>query len=201
MTCLKNSIDQKFNNINSRPDQIEGNIQKNITGVVNESIMSIKDSIIDALKEENIKLKSRVEQLEDKIIRMEIAKNNNDQYTQCNNIEILGIAATVKDEDLEKKVIAIFRCLKIDIDPSGIEDCHRLGNSTPKNTIVCFVNRKFCKKALGAKFDLRKIKDAELHFDTSSVLYFSENLTPYNQYLPWKCRGLKRANLIRSTWS
>ena len=50
LSCLKNSVDQKFNNINSQLDQIEGNIQKNITDVVNESIMSIKDSIIDALK-------------------------------------------------------------------------------------------------------------------------------------------------------
>ena len=52
-SCLKNSIDQKFNNINSQLDQIEGNTQKNITDVVNESTVNIKDSIIDALKEEN----------------------------------------------------------------------------------------------------------------------------------------------------
>ena len=60
LSCLKNSIDQKFNRINSRLDQVEGNIQNNITDVVNESIMSIKDSIIDALKEENMKLQSRI---------------------------------------------------------------------------------------------------------------------------------------------
>ena len=63
MSCLKNSIDQTFNNINNLLDQIVGNIQKNTTDVVNESIMSIKDSIIDVLKEENVKLHSRVEQL------------------------------------------------------------------------------------------------------------------------------------------
>ena len=74
LPCLKSSIDQKFNIINSRLDQIEANIQKDITDVVNESIMSIKDSIIDALQEENIKLRSRVEQLENKILRMEIPK-------------------------------------------------------------------------------------------------------------------------------
>ena len=28
LSCLKNSIDQKFNSINSQLDQIEGNIQK-----------------------------------------------------------------------------------------------------------------------------------------------------------------------------
>ena len=37
--------------------------------------MSIKDSIIYALKEENMKLQSRVEQLEEKLLKMEIAKN------------------------------------------------------------------------------------------------------------------------------
>ena len=68
--------------------------------------------------------------------------------------------------------------MKINIDRSDIEDCHRLGNATPKNTIVRFVNCKFCKKVLEAKFDLRKINNEELHFDTSSVLHFSENLTP-----------------------
>ena len=126
LSCLKNSIDQKFNNINSQLYQIEGNILKNITDVVNESIMSIKDSIIDALKEENMKFQSRVEQLEDKILRMEIAKNNHDQYTRRNNIEIQGIPARVKDEHLENKAIDIFRCLKTSTDPSDIEDCHRI---------------------------------------------------------------------------
>ena len=62
---LKNNVDQKFNSVNSQLDQIAVNIQKNITDVVNKSIMSVKDSIIDALKEENVKIQSRVEQLEE----------------------------------------------------------------------------------------------------------------------------------------
>ena len=163
--------------------------------------MGIKDSIIDALKEENIKLQSKVKQLEDKLLRMKIAKNNHEQYTRRNNIEIQGIPATVADDHLENKVIDIFRCFKINSDSSDIEDWHRLGNSTPKNAIVGFVSRKFCKKALQAKFDLRKMTSAELHFDTSPVLHFSENLTPYNQHFAWKCRELTRANLIHITWS
>ena len=69
-----------------------------------------------------MKLKLRVEQLEDKILRIEIAKNNHDQYTQCNNIEIQGIPATVKGEHLENKVIDIYKCLKINTDASDIKD-------------------------------------------------------------------------------
>ena len=45
-----------------------------ITDVVNENIMSIKDSIIDAFKEENMKLQSMVEQHEEKFLRIKIAK-------------------------------------------------------------------------------------------------------------------------------
>ena len=41
LSCLKNNINQKFDSINSRLNQTEGNIYKNITHVVNESIMSI----------------------------------------------------------------------------------------------------------------------------------------------------------------
>ena len=100
---------------------------------------------------------------------MEIAKNNNEQYTRRNSIEIQGVPATVADDYLENKVIDVFKCLKINIDLSDIEDCHRLVNSTPKNTIVPFVSRKFCKKALETKFDLRKINNAELHL--TLVLY------------------------------
>ena len=157
--------------------------------------MSIENSIIDVLKEENMKLQSKVQQTEDKPPRMEIAKNNHEQYTQHNNIKIQGIPATVADVYLENKVIDIFRCLKINIDPLDIEDCHRLGNSTPKNTIVRFVNQKFCKKALEAKLDLKKINNAESHFDTGSVLYFNENLTPYNQYLGLEVQGIEKSKL------
>ena len=96
-----------------------------------------KDFIIDVLQEENMKLQSTVHQLE-------TAKNNHEQYTQRNNIEIQGISAAVADDHLEHKVIYIFRCLKTNIDPSDVEDCCKLGNSTPRNTIVRFVN--FVKK-------------------------------------------------------
>ena len=63
--------------------------------------MSIKDSVIDALKEENMKLQSRVQQLEDKLLRMEIAKSIYEQYTQHNHIEIQGITAIPADDHLE----------------------------------------------------------------------------------------------------
>ena len=123
-----------------------------------------------------------------------------DQYNRKNNLEIQGIPSTVDDEVLEDKVIEIFKCLKIPLAKSDTEDCHRLGKSNPKNTVVRFVNRKNCYAALSKKLDLQHIDKAKLGFPEAN-LFFNENLTPYNQKLAWKCRELKRAGKIHSTWS
>ena len=101
---------------------------------------------------------------------------------------------------MEDKVIDIFECLNIPLAKRDIEDCHRLGKSKPKNTIVRFVNRKNCYATLSKKLDLQHIDKVKLGFPEAN-LFFNENLTPYNQKLTWKCRELKRAGKIHSTWS
>ena len=46
----------------------------------------------------------------------------------------------------------------------------------------------------------RKSKKLDrLGFNPIKTLYFSENFTPLNQLLAWKCRDLKRASMINST--
>ena len=50
LSCLKIALTRNSTILISQLDQIESNIQKSIADVVNKSIMSIKDSIIDALK-------------------------------------------------------------------------------------------------------------------------------------------------------
>ena len=55
---LKDNIIVKFCDINARLDEIEKNIKKSVAEKVNGSIMSIKNTIIDGLKEENLKLQN-----------------------------------------------------------------------------------------------------------------------------------------------
>ena len=61
LSSLKNEIQSKFENLNTRLNQIESNWKSNITEQVNESIMSVKDSIITALKDENKMLQVKAE--------------------------------------------------------------------------------------------------------------------------------------------
>ena len=150
---MKDSLTVKFSNINARLDEIEKNIKKLVAEEVNESIMSIKNTIIDALKEENQKLQNKVKKLEEQLLEIDQKSNHLDQYSRRNNIEIQDVPVNVTDDELEGKVIDIFSCLGIEVKGSDIEDCHKLGYSNTKNTIIRFVNCKFCYQALDKKWN------------------------------------------------
>ena len=53
---IKYSIDSKFNDINDQLKDIKENFAKSVHDIVTESISKVKDSIIEALREENLKL-------------------------------------------------------------------------------------------------------------------------------------------------
>ena len=69
LSGLKNEIQSKFENVNTRLNQIESNLENNIIDQVNGSIMSVKESLITALKDENKMLQVKVEILEKKLYR------------------------------------------------------------------------------------------------------------------------------------
>ena len=46
------------------------------------------------------------------------------------------------------------------------------------------------------KKNLTYTKTSKLRFANDTKIFVSENLTPYNQRLAWKCRELKRAKKI-----
>ena len=134
------------------------------------------------------------------LTEVEISQNKLEQYTRRNNIEIQGILPQISDGKLEEKVIEVLSAMNIAITKNDVEDCHRLGKSS-ESTIVRFVNRKHCNAILNKKFETSKIDKSKLGFESNVKLYVSENLTPYNQHLAWKCRELKRGGVINSSWS
>ena len=56
---VKVIIDGKFSEINSQLKDIKESLASTINDIVTKSILKVKDSIIEALKEENIKLKKK----------------------------------------------------------------------------------------------------------------------------------------------
>ena len=104
--------------------------------------MSVKDSTIEALKAEKLKLKSMVDSLEEKIIELDISRNKLDQYTRRNYIEIQKLPATVSEDHVEDKVLDICKAMNLTVENNDIEGCHRIGKGNPKTTIVKVCEQK-----------------------------------------------------------
>ena len=64
---LKDEIQQKFETISNRVNTMENSIKTISSFQVSESIMKVKDSVIDALQDDNLKMQKGVEILEEKL--------------------------------------------------------------------------------------------------------------------------------------
>ena len=122
---------------------------------VADSLLEVKDSIIEALKAENLKPQQKVEKLENRISELESDLNKKDQYIRRNGIEIHGIPSDIGDDSLEDKGIEMLAEVHIVATNSNTKDCHRLGKNG--STIVRFVNRKVCNDSLEKKLTYTKI--------------------------------------------
>ena len=92
-------------------------------------------SIINILRQNNSQLQAKIEVSEKRVIDQESYINIIDQYSTRNNTGIQGILKTVKDDELESKVVDIFGVLNISISNKDKEDCYCLekdGNSQRK---------------------------------------------------------------------
>ena len=118
---MKDEIQQKFETINNRVNTMENSIKTISSFQVSESIMKVKDSVIDALQDDNLKMQKEVEILEEKLSENKLCLIKLDQYSRRSNIEIEGLPSSVSDNVLENKFIDIFKCVNIHIQNNDIE--------------------------------------------------------------------------------
>ena len=90
------------------------------------------------------------QQLENRVALIESSHDALEQFGKRNNLVISGIPDSVQDSDLESTVTSILSDIDVNVESREVEDCHRIGKSNygSKKTIIRFVNRKYCKKAL-----------------------------------------------------
>ncbi|XP_066936746.1 putative autophagy-related protein 11 [Clytia hemisphaerica] len=168
----KEFMKENFNKLNEKLDKLtldELNIQKDTT--------EIKNVIIKNLVESNKKLQKTVENLKNKVNKLEqrekeqtINVEKQNQYGRRNNVEVSGICNDVRNEELEDKVIKILEKIDVKVTKNDIEACHRLPptrNNKTKRTIVRFVNRKNSEKCLKNKKKLGNVNFNELELPDS----------------------------------
>ena len=142
---------------------------------VDKELLNLKD-VIKNLQVENQRLRSKLDNLEKKVISLEENGNLLEQYGRRNNLEITGISNEIEDVDLEGKVIEIVDKIEVNVSSKDIEACHRIGKSkdNSKKTIVRFVNRKYAKKALLNRKNLKHLDKSSIGLSNSSNIYQRE---------------------------
>ena len=113
-TRNKDTINADPLDLLSALSKVESNLMQNITNLKDE-VINLKDIIIKNLQDENKRLKTKVNVLENKIIDLEIQNNNVDQYSPRNNVEISGIPQSISDTQLEENVVHILKAIDVNI--------------------------------------------------------------------------------------
>ena len=99
---------------------------------------------------------------------------------------ISGIPDSVQDSELESTVTSILSDVDVNVESREVEECQRIGksNNGSKKTIIRFVNRKYCKKALLNRKQLERIDLRKHHLVSGTRIFINENFI--------NCRQLKK---------
>ena len=173
-------------------EKMESNILEEISKLnadvrsMKDKLLNMKDVIMNCLQDENALLRSRCSKLEDKVVSLESSVNQVEQYGRRNNIVISGIPDDVADDDLEDVVTSIMEDVDVIVKNGDIEACHGIGKSdqktSSKKTIVRFINRKYCKKALVNRKNLVNINsEMKYNLNRNNKIFINENLTHANE--------------------
>ena len=165
-----------------------------------DEIISLKDTAIKRLQEENERLCVKYQQLENRVALIQSSHDALEQYSRRNNLVISGIPDSIQDSDLESTVASILSDIDVNIESREVEECHRIGksNNGSKKTIIRFVNRKYCKKALLNRKQLERMIWKKHQLVGGSRIFINENLTVKKQAFGFQLLTAKKKGTIDS---
>ena len=189
----KEELIQELSDINS---SFVNDINAKLTGLSEK--LNEFTSKYDKVYSELQQCKSFNSHLLNRIIQLERNAVTNSQYSRRETIEVNPVPAEIQDDVLEASICKALSLTGVTVAPEDLHACHRMKRSD--RVIIKFKCRKqkqsvmYKRKNLGTKSqELSKLK-------FSGRLFVSENMSLENQRLAYKCRQLKSARKIHSTW-
>ena len=136
--------------------------------------------------------------LSERIIQLERNAVNNAQYHRRESIEINPVPASISNEELEVNVCKALSLTGHEVIPDDLQACHRLKKK--EIVIVKFKSRKQKRNILIDRKNLRNKSENLSQLKFAGKLFISESMCHENHQLAYKCRQLKNARKIHSTW-
>ena len=133
-----------------------------------------------------------------KIIQLERNAVTNSQYSRRETIELNPMPADITEDVLEESICKALSLTGVNVVPNDLHACHRMKRSD--RVIVKF---KCCKQKNSVMYKCKNLgnKSQELkNLKFSGRVFVSESMSHDNQQLVYKCRQLKSACKIHSTW-
>ena len=136
--------------------------------------------------------------LGERIVQLERNAVNNAQYHRRESLEINPVPASIGDDVLESSVCRALSLTGHEVKPDDLQACHCLKKKD--TVIVKFKCRKQRRNILTNRKNLCNKSDGITRLSFSGRLFVSESMCHDNHQMSYKCRQLKNAGKIHSTW-
>lgn len=173
------------------------------TKLVNHLLPTLDEQvklILNPLKATVTDLELKLKESNDRCQQLDNKHDDLEQYTRRQNIRIAGIQEA-DGENTDNLVITFAKdVLNVDVSAAEIDRSHRVGqkaqNKTTRDIIVRFVSYKSKLKIMKAR---KAARQHNIHHKTA--YYINEDLTKKRSNLASEARKLKRAGVIKDTWT
>ena len=203
MVLSKKDLDECFESQNKIIQKnLDEGLEKQKTAIekqIKDSINEIRNEVLKKLTEENSKLHTKINVLEEKIVDLEKRFEQNQQYQRNQSVVIAGIPENINHIALEGIVVNLFNkvCLH-NISDRDIVACHRISTKS-LFVLVKFLNKKDASALVNSRLAIGSLHNNEIGLSDSDKLYVDFQLTPYMGKLAYICRCLKRNGEIMNT--
>jgi hypothetical protein len=151
---------------------------------------------IEELTQENINLKEKVRQLEERI-------DDSDQYSRLNTVEIHGVPQE-ENENVMEVVKKLGVALDMPITEEMVDACHRLrrkqGDGRAPGIVVKFVRRLDRQKLIEKRKVKRTLNTGHIGYSDSTPIYINESLTYIRRKLLATAREMRKEKGYRFIW-
>ena len=131
------------------------------------------------------------------ITQLECNNLNNTQYNRRETLKINPVPSDIADDILEQSVCQALSLTGTSVEPDDLQTCHRMRK---KDWIIKFKCRKQKYRVLLNRKTLQNKSLDLTQLKFSGKLFVNESMCHENHQLAYKCRQLKSARKIHSTW-
>ena len=169
------------------------------------------DSVLKTVKDDICEMKTKFKTLESEFHVSKTVTDNltkyiktserkcyeNEQYTRRECLEISGILGNIDDNALEETVLGLLSKYYTLVDPSNVEDCHRLKstNNAPQKVIIKLSKQKDMYRVLKAKPSLKNVNLNKPGTPPGTPIFVNQSLCSWS-----KCKRLWLNKVVESFW-